>query len=433
MSAKLLKQNSDKKILQGQNYNNESVYVAPGTTNLKYLQTTIGQGSLDQPLGRNISVRFDYQTQTEVLRLKRCLFKMTISNSGANNVIFKNVWNMFEKIIFTFSDKHKVELSRRQLILAYNEHLNNMQTPEQRANELFNVRNEYGDTYVGEVVPAASTLSVNLDLTPVLPTIAQNHVFGRGTGIFSSFGVEFFFSQNTTNPASMCEYVSSSDSNVSWSNTQISFSNMHIERVCEQTNNSAFLTYNNLFDWTTYYKIYEVPLTNWTVGAKYVFKPSDTQYSEASNLLDYQFLVLDTAALSAHNSANGQRYHSGPSVLGFKVVKNDVVLFDHTGPSKLKDRKCYLIDFYKRRYAVDCPTQLLDNADTGLSKNYMFGSVLDMSNVETERQDDYVITSENSKNTDWNIEVTCETAMSTSNATLLIAFHHFKSLSKFSS
>ena len=306
MSFKLLKMNSDNKIKQGMNYLNEDIYLASGRTYFRYIRTTIGSGSMQNPLGMNVSVKLDHATDYEAKRLKACILKMSINNTSTTNApTFKNMFNIFEKIKFTADHNLKVELTRQQLILLYAEHLSNYANPEQRQLELLKIRTENGDTYAGETVPIAGSLSVELDLTPVMPTILQNQVFGGGKGAYSALEIEFFFSPDTGNPATMCGYVTSSDVNNAWTNANITLSNMVLERVCEVTTNDAYVAYPKLFDWTTYYKVYEVTLTNWVLGATYNFIPSDSMFSEATNLLDYQFMLYDPVQYTAYNNANG--------------------------------------------------------------------------------------------------------------------------------
>ena len=126
-------------------------------------------------------------------------------------------------------------------------------------------------------------------------------------------------------------------------------------------------------------------------------------------------------------------YYSGPSYLGVKATKNDVDLYDHTGASNLRERQKYMIEYYKRRYNVDVPTQFLDDGtDTGLTKYYMWPSVIDMSNVETDKNDNYVITTESSKSADYKFVISCEKQLpTTSTVKLLIGFHYYRSLQSF--
>ena len=148
------------------------------------------------------------------------------------------------------------------------------------------------------------------------------------------------------------------------------------------------------------------------------------------NILGFQILIEPKTSGNAFNETTvAQKYFSGPQYVSFKVDYGSTTKLDLTGSSKLNQRQMYLLDYHKRRFGTHAPIELIQN-DSILSKYFMWGTYIDMSNLETDKEDDYSIGGISNRDTQWQITLQCEQAVS-STCILHIVFHYYKSLSKY--
>lgn len=428
MSLKLLKVNNPESF-KGSNYLDEDFYQVGDIVETVYDdKNVLGSSSLEAPCGNSVKIEFDYMTEPNVYRVKEFRFRANVVNSGANNVIFPHPIDILEKMTTKMNRQIVEDYNRLQLRAMFNDALNNSKTDRERDLLFFKVFGLAPGTRT-LTIPAGTTVAVNIDLMPFLPTIIQNHVFGaNGTvGKFTSIEIGLYFSGEAKNPVN-CEYVASSDTNSSWNNANISFTDMKLDRVLEYTKDLSLLV-QNVIALTDMFYFEEIQLNMWdVVGNKFIFKPSSNNYKQFDNVLDFRFVLYDKASNTAYNSATAGMYFSGPDYIGYKIQRGKAYIQELNGANKLYERQKQVVDFYKRRHNVHVSADLLATTNNDFNRKYQYTSVIDVSNVESDDQSDYTISRFSTTDSTYQIELYVEKLLpsASKDVVLYVLYHYYK-------
>lgn len=421
----------------GQNFEGENIFKSNGSTWIEEQTQTLSTGSLQNPLGNSTAIEIDHTNEGKgpasmaTYRTKHLYLKFRITNShGTTDVTFKHFVGPIDRLEFEIDGK-KTIVKRREMILLYNDRLACVAGNSAKFIELSNHRSEIAETFNGETVTAnGGTLDFCIDLLLFKPALNR---YINGVGV-KYMKITVFFLNEATN-YNQCEYVLNSTNNNAFLNQYIQFTNLKLVRVLENTTDADLLNHQTVglkptlfFMSPVFYEIkkevsWQTPGTD-----EFILDLNGDIKTSLNFILGIQVMVMSNAKFTGYNDSDACQYFSGPSWIGFELLRNGgrYSLLNYTGSSKLIDRKRYLIDFYKNRYDNAVPLELLNDSSM-LSRYYMFGTYIDMSNIKSEDGDDFALSGINNNSKDWQIRFTCEGAVN-ANSTLLINIHYMDGL-----
>ena len=404
----------------GETYDGEKIYKTQAPTIVEELIDTVGNGSIAQPMGKNVKFVVDHRSEQRRYRTKRMFLQGKFANASATeSPTFKHAFGFIDHIKCKADGVDLPDISRMQIYQIIDEHLAR-QLVSERVIWLSRTRTESTDTFAGETIPVSSTLYFSLDLL-LLYDYLQDYV---NLGPIRVLEFVVYFAIDNNSAPTMGLFVSSNTTSNALATASISITDLQLKRVIE-TNNDPVLDVIprdlKLLDHAWIEGSVD-GLTSWTtVGTDKVTIDLNTKFLPYNRILGLKVLIQSPSMVTAFNDADACQFYSGPKYIGFQVLQNNKNMVDYRGADKLHERKRYMVDFYKRRYGTT-PSMSLVNDSDNWSRYYQWGTYIDFSNLKVEGTDDYAVSGVSNALKEWTVQLTCESSIHAS-CNILLFLH----------
>lgn len=415
MSIQILQSQNVKPI--GHTFNGMPIHtVAPSQYEERKFSCTPPLLTLSQ--GSNTSIVLSWASD-DVHTIEDIVLQWLASNSSATEEpTFFNTFQTLREFKCLINGVQKCYLQDQQQIQA--KVCDYLKKQKNVFHELQKCRQESGTTLAGDTIGTASSKQFQLPLSWLVPELKG--MIPNISGIYKvQFDIGFVQNQST---AQLNSYFCKSNTTNNAYGSNLTYSSIEVKQLIVRHRDSRMYKQPaQLAMVGDYFDTVLKPGISWNTANtdKQTFNLAN-DFTKRNNICGLMVWLYDVNAGSSYDTATAGEMRSGPAIVGFDIKSrsNKIVDLAHA-TNDLQARKRYALDVNRRLTGVELPLEVL-NESSDLAKFYMFGTYIDLSNIQND-DDAEGFSGVNNLQNDIEITLYCASSIS-ANCNMYVMLHY---------